>query len=614
MERRILLRLAGLGATAGGLSACGIASHDSIVVDGAGPAPVRGGQGSSVTRPIRSDGRDWQTLLLGFFAQPAGDDGPDQALNRCRNYLKDDAFRAYQEQISAIAVVWIDEEQLDSLQPTTEGLSQVVPVDMYELGTLANNQVQPRTAAKKYTAEFHVTPSSEARPTDLYITQINGAVPGKMMLSSSALASYYAYRNLYFYSRTAPDELVPDPRYVYQGQDTPPHRQMIEMLTDGPSGLLAGITQGLLPGMKLKDTPTIDGGRIVVNLSQPAPPKELDQNRLVAQLSWTLLTEVTALTSEDRSPIQLKVESVVKAEAGQSYQDRNPAAVRHLPTQMFGLFEGKVKRLRFGTTPTDRPVTFIDQANLNQYIEEAACVATNDDPEEIAALAVVRREAGHPRLYVYPKTDSSAEGRLIAFSDVEEILRPTFVDSDNLLVVAHGALYHVVRTDSRPRRVATPGIPGKIKALALSPERRRLALVTEAGLFLAPLSHPASGGISIADGARPVPTVMTGLNGVGFTGEALLVVAGVFKSRPEIMTISIDGALIGKNGHVRMTDRSLPDITSLMAYPDNPSPRQPSDTSRVVFTANKIAYEPPKSDLSPETRQPGKPIKPFIME
>ena len=55
----------------------------------------------------------------------------------------------------------------------------------------------------------------------------------------------------------------------------------------------------------------VDGGKLVVNLNQPAAKEADPAPKLAAQLTWTLLNEVKAITGTDDSPIRLKIESDV---------------------------------------------------------------------------------------------------------------------------------------------------------------------------------------------------------------------------------------------------------------------------------------------------------------
>jgi len=619
MDRRTLLRLAGLGAAAGSLSACGIASHDGIVVDGTGPAPVGGASGAALKRPSRSQATDEKQLVRDFFYQPAGDDGIEAAGGRCRSYLLGGALKW--QPTEKITVVWIDEEKFTAQTPKQDDLSYIVTVEMYALGTFVDDHIEP-DPVRKYVARFWVTKQEDAKTNILSITKMDlGGAPNTLLMSTSALALLYEYRNLYYWSSTSSDQLVPDARYRYKNPDSPPHRPIIEMLLRGPGPLIAGIVKQPSPAIKLKDTPTVDGGRIIVNLTQPADLKENEQKRLVSQLSWTLLTEVTALTSQDASPIQLRIESTTKVDSGQPYQAFNVAATRRPMDQKFAVVGGKIRRLKSVDSPQPIAIPLLDSnPTVNQNVDVAACLARKDAPEQIEAIAVVHNDgAQHQQLTLIPATAASASKRDIAFPQApRRILRPVFIDGDNLLVVADGALYHVRRTvQAVAKRITVPGSLGGIISFGLSPEGRRLAFVTPKGLFVVALNRAIEGEIAIAGSPRPVPTVLSNVNGVGFIAESWLAVAGSFDGELGIMEVSLDGGLIG-----RVPDRwlvyrkGLPDITAMMAYPDNPRPQAASDDSRVFYTANSRPFEN-TSDLSTEVADPtveGKVVNPFFLE
>ena len=613
MDRRTFLRVTGLGVAAGGLAGCGIASHGGIVVDGTGPPPVGGATGAVPSRPTRDQADSPLRLVQDFLYQPAGDDGPDRALARCRSYLADGG-RAWLP-TSDITVVWFDEPELLRQPPTKDGDTVIVAVDLYPLGTLKDGRIEPPSSRARFTAEFRVA--------DRYISEIKlPGGPNTLLLSSVALASLYDYRNLYYWSVTSRDELIPDTRYLFKASDTP-SEQMVEMLLTGPSPWLADLVKPLTPNVKLKDTPILDGGKVVVNLTQPAAKEADPARKLVAQLTWTLLNEVKAITGADDSPIRLKIESVaVKLDSPMPYKAFNPNVSRPArPRQWFAIVDGKVRQLRTSDSGQER-IRFLDDT-INQNVVQAACIARRGAPEQPAAFALVRTDGSHHRLLIIPATDSSAASRQITFAKpVRTMLRPIFVDPDNLMVVADGSLHHVRRlVDAVPVKLSIPDFGGaKILAFALSPEGRRIALVTSAGLFLAPLTRLVNGKISIDRAPQRIPTILTDMSGVGFTGESWLAVAGKYAGRVGIAEISIDGALVGRPDHSEpwlMYNQGFAGVTSLMGYPDNPDPQQVRNAGRVLYTANGRAYETPQSELVSELLTPSdgsNPINPFFLE
>jgi hypothetical protein len=615
MDRRTFLRVTGLGVAAGGLAGCGIATHGGIVVDGNGPAAVGSATGAVPTRPTRSQADPPLQLVQDFLYQPAGDDGPDQALARCRSYHLGGG-RSWTP-TNDITVVWFDEADLLRQEPTKDGDTLIVAVELFPLGTFKDGRVEPLASGvkSKFTAEFRIA--------DAYILDIKlQGGPNTLLLSSAALANLYTYRNLYYWSVTSPNELVPDARYLY-APTLKPQEQMIDMLLAGPSPWLADLVKPLPTNVELKGTPIIDGGKIIVNLTQPAAKETDTPKKLVAQLTWNLLDEATEITTSDSSPIQVKVESVaVKVDGTVPYKQFNPNVSRQArPRQWFAIVDGKVRQLRMGDSGPER-IRFLEDPAINQNVVQAACIARRDAPEQPAAFALVRTDGGHHKLLVIPATDASDAPRQITFaSSVRTMLRPIFVNQNDLLVVADGSLYHVRRlAPEAPVRVSIPDFGGvKILAFALSPEGRRIALVTSSGLYLAPLTRLVNGKITIDRAPERVPTILSAMSGVGFTGESWLAVAGTFNGKVGIAEISLDGALVGRPGGSSpwlMYNAGLPTVTSLMAYPENPDPAQVS-VGRVVYTANGRAYETATNELASElvTRSDGvKPINPFFME
>ncbi|NUT38169.1 MAG: hypothetical protein HOV79_34400 [Hamadaea sp.] len=605
MDRRTLLRAAVAGAFVGGLAGCGISSHDGIVVDAqVSPDSFGGSSGTPSSPPPRRAATDPTQLVANFLCQPAGDDGPDGAKTRIGNYL-DQEGRDNWTAGNDVTVVWFDPKTLRKVQ---SGSSFIVTVELHPLGVLKDGRIQSATATARKTVNFKVTPG-DGGPTDLYISHVSWS--GSMLLSSAALATYYDYRNLYYWASNV-DHLVPDPRYIYTASQNPQARRMIEMLLAPPSPWLQDIVQGVGDNVKVKDNPVIDRGKIAVNLSQQAG--EHDLRKLVAQLTWTLQSEVRLITSDDVSPIQLKIESALKEQGGE-YKHYNVATLRSAdPKAIYVIADGRIRRLGSGA---DLGLPDKD----NQNVHSAACIAGERNSERPAAVAVVRAEADGHQLRVYPATDSSGSARTIKFDKLGkglQMLRPVFVDADNLLVVTNGVLHHVRRTGGAPKEIEISGFNGKIRAFALSPEGRRLAIVTKQGLFVAALSRGST--FSIPRAPERVPTVLTELSGVGFSGDSWLVVSGMLGTDMRIMEISIDGALIGRRDSQAWlnndNETGLPNPTSLVAYPDNPDPRYASVNVQVVFTANGEAYQTPDVELVKQLnpKPENKPINPFFLE
>lgn len=607
MDRRTLLRAAVAGAFAGGLAGCGISTHDGVVVDEPVARDSLGGaSGTPSAPPGRSAADNPRQFVRNFLCQPAGDDGPEGAKARCRSYMNAEG-RAGWDSGNEVTVVWFDDEALADREPSAQNDSFLITVDMYPLGVLKDGRMQPSAATGPVTVTFTVTPS---RPLtkDYYISGIKNW-SSTMMLSSAALATYYDYRNLYYWSESDSEVLVPDPRYFYKSSQNPPARQMIEMLLAGPATWLDHVRE-VGTNVKIKDNPVIDGDKIIVNLSQQAAT--LDAKRLVAQLTWTLKAEVDAITADDASPVQLKIESALKQQGG-PYKAANTATRRPAqPKRSYVVADGKVRRLGGGEDSLFEGV--------NQNVVSAACVARPDNPETPAVAALVREDAeGRQQLVIVPRTDASAEMLKVDFGKGEvKFLPPVFLDPDTLLVVANGTLHRVLRQggNSSPTPLSVHGVAnGSIRAFALSPEGRRLAIVAGGGLFVAPVT--ARGKNTIQHSAR-VPTVLTSLSGVGFTGESWLAVSGLFNGDMRIVQISLDGALVGRGQGPTWVEAKtgLPNVTSLTTYPANPGQRYAPDTSETVYTANGRAYRARGMALrnelnpAPETN----PVNPFFLE
>jgi hypothetical protein len=633
MDRRQLLRLAALAGVSG-LAGCGVASRDGIVVDGPGPSAGTAGRRSD-RKPPERNGKDGPGVLVrGYLSQAAGDPTDlASAVKRCKSFMTPQ-LQSVWDPGKAITVVWFDPEVLAE-QTTAEGADYTIDLPMTPLGILRKDGTiaPPASSSAQTTVTFTVTSPKQDDVTplkkdsvtslkqeDLFISKIKNA-PGGMLLSTDALATYYTYRNLYFWDSSGTC-LVPDGRYVpNEWEKATVEKHLVEWLLAGPADWLAQAVEQLPENISVNDNPGEVDQRLVVNLSQQAD--KVDLGRLVSQLTWTLLPEASGISAaSDNSPITVKIESTVKKSGGPYLSDNVTAAQAKLESlEAFALVDHRVRRVRVGNEAiNDRRVPLT--AEQNKDLEWAA-FCRDRTSEGISAVAVVRKEKDgrHQQLLIGSVNGEGTASELrLSGLICRQMLRPVFVDSENVLVVGDGKLYHIRRRTGDARRVTISGSSARSNIIAFSvpPEGRRIALVTSAGLWVAAMWP--TGTRLIVGQPRLVPTVLTRLTGVAFSAENWLAVSGVYGDEPRIVEITLDGATKGDattttaKGDSTTTaawlvrGRGKPQITSLTAFPEDP--RGLGSTKRIYYTANNQAYDATSSSSGLTQEVAGEPAVP----
>lgn len=604
MDRRHLLRAAALG-TAAGLAGCGVASRNGVVVDGPGP-PVGKGSTTPKREPLsRSVASDPKSLLQGLFSQAAWDlNDPNPALVRWRSYFVTSSD-ATQGVNTTVTVVFCDFDKVRTLLQQGEQTTLVLPV--VPLGVLgADGRVTPNVSSSAYELTFLIGPAATDPKSkndkslyvlDMYIDDGRTADhktkrrPKTMLLSSDALGSYYEYRNVYFWEKGLTC-LVPDGRYVPTAwEDADRRKRLAEWVFGDPPAWLRGAVDLPAPNVKVLDIPSAPSQRLVVNLSADVTKKgTLD--RVVSQLTWTLLPEISHITSDlENSPVTLKIESNERriehpyaADNATGVRTRNAQAI-----EAFAILEGKVVRLQrsFDRSP-DLPGLLKSSPEFINTAVQWAALARNANATSVEAAAVVRTQSGRPRLYLGPP-----RADVVALSEIDlpaatTMLQPAFLDSLNLLVVADGQLYNVRRTGGKVTDLELGGV----QAFAVPPDGRRIAYISGGKLFVRSLLVNAAG-VALGTPVRQLRAVLTDLTGVAFTAENWLAVSGSYDGKIRVVEMSIDGGRVGADPDISQRwlgggkDVAQP-ITSLTAYPDSAYPSN-TTTKRVYATTGEKA-------------------------
>ncbi len=384
-----------------------------------------------------------------------------------------------------------------------------VEVDVHHIGILNNfGRIEPsERGAEKL--KFTVVD----RPDGLFLSKLSHDV---LLMSDSALNSYFQARRLYFWSKDG-TQLIPDLRYVTLRQNAAGQADLLlQWLYEGPSPWLAPAVADLpSPTRPAGKRVSVKDGSLSVDLATAPGPE--DGGRLAKQLAKTLLTASV-------SKLELTVAGVPQGDT------TRPDDQRHEASERFGIVNGAVRRVAPGNTtgltpPNPAPVTL--PADLNKNLVAVAFARGQQ------SAVLVRQDGGvsvwHQQSGLTP----------VQLGQAKPLGQPVWLDraATSALILADNRLYHI-----GPKGVATP-VSGaeNITAFSLAPDDTRLALVRNGRLWLAALTRTASNDL-ILNQPQVVPTLLgNGVQNVAFGGETTLVVAGPYATKITLVSANLDG-------------------------------------------------------------------------
>ncbi|MDI1460519.1 LpqB family beta-propeller domain-containing protein [Catellatospora sp. KI3] len=537
-RRRLLGMLTGAGAALT-LGACGIGARDQVVRDGPGPSAGPGGAPyARATPPVRGIINDPKKLVEDFLEAAAGDHGTQAShtnvLEVLKSYLSPKAIEEWNPgtEVNLVRL---------TRSVTRNGSTGGVDVPVQHLGILTpDGRIEPpRLGHKTYTFTVGPAPNGQG----LVITD----PPDDLLLVDTAVLTYYDVRPIYFLNADK-SSLVPDLRYLPRA--VPPEQQgnrLLEWLVGGPSQWLDRAVELLPEGASRRGSITLSPDRLTVNLTAAVSDASALDN-LAAQLWWTLRPD-----RADRS-LQLLTDGV-PVTTSTTYLAKNSAVgTQSYEPRRYAVVDGRLRQLRTGQASASLAL-----GNVNQDIAAAAVSRRQQ------SVALVRKRYGRQQLWI-GETDK------IRYSGLEgDVLSaPTWLDRSNqvLLVLKDGEIY-AVSNGGAHAQVHTDRLPGKVTAMSVAPDGRRIALVVKGSLYTAALVRKGNQVTSFSVGQpRSVPTSLTDLRGVAFTKEDHLVIAGLNAAQEALLyEITTDGVLQSKS---LAPSRVQTEITNLVAYVDNP--------------------------------------------
>ncbi|MBG0563117.1 LpqB family beta-propeller domain-containing protein [Actinoplanes aureus] len=553
------------------LGGCGIPDETGVTEVGSGPSTgvSSGDNDTPVPEATRGTTKDRTQFIANYLEAAAGDF--DTASERVKGFMTQSLADRFKPAPQPRVIRLTDEPSVTVGQEKVE-LS-------YELiGTLGKNGVL-EPAAEPLRSNYDITVAEVAGEPGLFIAD----APNFLLLSDTALAEKYEERTIYFWNteRTA---LVPDVRYMPRNlpREQEPNT-ILNWLIGGPAPWLRNAVEVLPEGTAAEGkVPAIDGGRLQINLNAQAVPAKgaaeaLD--RLRRQLQWSLRRVLPQY-------LELKIGHEEAVEfTGPEYYSSNLANRLASRPERFVVYDGKIARVSESTND-EEPIPAIpaeankdvrtaalDTSTTHTYAAVVSGVGRSEalrvgaapfgQPAELQVVSGLPAGRGHPVWAITP--DGETEGAVG-------------------LIIANGRLYSFGARGGKAQPVPLPGGSGKISAVSVAPDGRRVALVVGGRLYRAVLTITGDG-VALSDPEQLHPP-LDNITAVAFSSESWLNVAGARRGRVSIIQVSIDGARQGP----RPLDIGNGVVDYLTAYPTNPQSDE-YQSAAVSFTIGTAAYD-----------------------
>uniref|UniRef100_UPI003D8D2DA3 MtrAB system accessory lipoprotein LpqB n=1 Tax=Gordonia sp. B7-2 TaxID=3420932 RepID=UPI003D8D2DA3 len=250
------------------LAGCGSIPNNSS------PQPIKSfeREGATDEVPVPERDMDPESLVRAFLKATAA---PENGHRAARRFLTRTSSQQWDDGGDAAIVdeisIFIDQRDEDSVRMRLIG-------DSY--GTLrSDGQLVPATGRIE-------TAISLVRVADQW--RIDGPLPDEMLIDRDQFEASYRAVSLYYTDRTG-RRLVPDPRWLYAGQNNDP-TALVNLLIAGPSADLASaVATGFPEGAALRGpVAPLAGGGVRIELTGITTQSVRDRTVLAAQIIWTL--------------------------------------------------------------------------------------------------------------------------------------------------------------------------------------------------------------------------------------------------------------------------------------------------------------------------------------
>ncbi len=582
LERRQLLR-AGLLAAAGlaTSAACGVPSGGPPVVDGDGPKQGAGTTGpNSVDPPGPQGTTDAAELVHHYLESLSGrldtDDARQKATDRAKSFLTPNAQANWSSSAPILVVRLLSPLQAPVAPNGYRVTTQLQPVGVIDDGS---GTVKPTSNVKVIDAAFSVIPNPDPKGTAaLLIDQLPAGLGP--VLAESALTTWFTAQLVYFWDLEQRG-LVPDLRYVPTSvQDAARATEIVNWLLAGPSAFLQGAVQVTPPGVQLVGpNVTVDpSGHLAVVLTGVAPSTDL--SNLTAQARWSLRPMY-----KDALNVSVQGRPAKPDGSSSTYLDKNLAVHgRNTEPQPYAISGGVVKYL-----PDPSVVPPVLDAEQNAGVRLAAL------SRDVSPMAALVKDQGGQLWLGQPGRNGAAPSyqRVSQLPPISQ--RPMWlaVDPPSVLVRGDdGLLYQVGAGAGTPVTQVAVGGVNQIAAFSVAPDQRRIALIADDVVWVAPLTF-SQGAVAVGN-LRKIYTSadLPDLRSIAWTRLDRVLVAG--GAGPSVlMEMMIDGTNAQRflnNPALALTNP----ITQVVAYPYPPTVRNDPpapDPGPVMVQAGGTAYK-----------------------
>lgn len=585
------------------LGGCGIPDETGVTEIGSGPSTgiSPGDNDAPAPEATRGITKDRAQFVTNYLEAAAGD--YDTALERVKGFMTKSLADAFKPATAPRVIRLTDEPSVTLGQEKVELAYELI-------GTLGKNGVL-EPAPEPVLGKYDITVAEVAGQPGLFVAD----APDFLLLSDKALARKYEERTIYFWNtqRTA---LVPDVRYLPANlpEEQEPNT-ILNWLIAGPAPWLRNAVEPLPEGTATEGkVPAIADDRLQINLNaQAVPAKGAEEalDRLRRQLQWSLRRVLPLY-------LDLKIgHQEVREYTGTDFYTSNLAYRLAPRPERFVVYAGKIVRLDESTNAGE-PVPAIPSA-ANKDVRRAAL-----DTSATHTYAAVVSGAGDKQVLRVGRAPFGQQASLQAVTGLPaDPGHPMWAitpdgDTDDAvgLIIAGGKLYSFGSRGGAAKPVQLAGTSGRISALSVAPDGRRVALVVDHRLYRATLTVSGDG-VELSDPEQLRPP-LDSVTAVAFSSESWLNVAGARHGHVSIIEVSIDGARLGPHP----VDIGNGVVDYLTAYPTNPQSGE-YQSSSVSFTTGTAAYDVLSSaaqilvaDLSqpPAEPPPGEiPTAPFFL-
>ncbi|WP_422771507.1 LpqB family beta-propeller domain-containing protein [Plantactinospora sp. WMMC1484] len=555
------------------LAGCGIPDETAVRIDGRGPVgDTAPGDPTGGQPPGRTDsGSDQRMFALNFLTAAAGEAA--EAYKRVNEYIvSTERFVPKPDDEGDVNLVRVDADGGGIVITQRNDGTSLVKVEVQQVGVLRGNGSigEPVETEREYTFTIGGAPTDPGMGSGLWVLD----PPSVLLMTDRALSTYYQEKTVYFWNsdRTA---LVPDLRYLPRSVPVQRHATaVLDWLIGGPSDWLSPVAVRLPEGTSpVGNVPAPkDGGRLEVNLSVKAGALETDieLQKLFTQIVWSLKSN-QLLDNE----LELKIQNQSRMiEVAEEYRQRHPLYQLTGAPAGYGVFEGRVYQLANPGDPAPLPIP----AEENHDVVTAG--ATRDG--DIVSVALVSRQGEYFRL----RTGSGPRvvSALLTSEDrYRSMGRPVWLKGPGErrpagLVVADGRLMTFTAGNPDLTPVSFSGLSGSVTAVGASVDGNRIAFVADGRLYVAGV-RVEDGGLKV-EPARQLPTSLHQLSAVDWSGENMLVLAGLDDAGGSaIHRLNVDGAL-----ELRQVTNVGAPVEALAAYPEDAQPFP------LMYGANQVAF------------------------